>query len=140
MDGQPNANHVGSMYTRPQQQEIDDYYQRLMAPRARVEHQGDTPDDVMPPPPRFREEELQTVFVADLLDPHSRPQAAQAHIPYNVPVDSVQVGNAPPVAQTPSDDNLVVGDITSWDPAWSAFANDHDAGPLLRGHYPDEYP
>ncbi|KAF6224640.1 hypothetical protein HO173_012983 [Letharia columbiana] len=140
LDGRPDANHVGSMYTRAQQREIDNYYQRLMAPRAGVENESGTPEDVMPPPPRFREEELQTVFVADLLDPHSRPQAAQAHIPYNVPVDPVQGGNAPPVAQTPPDDSLVVGNITSWDPAWSAFGNDHDAGPLLRGHYPDEYP
>ena len=134
LDGHPDAAHVGSMYTRSYQREIDDYYQRLMAPRPRAESGSDAPQDVTPPPLQSRQEEPETVFLADLLNPHSRPQARHR-------------GNAPRVPQVPSgvpnppeqSDDLVVGDFSLWGPEWSAFINDHDNMPLLQGHYPDEY-
>lgn len=85
LNGQPDNNHVGSMYTRSQQRDIDDYYQRLMAPRPRVELETNTPEDSLPLPLHFRQEEPRTVFVADLLDPQGRPQAMQPHVPYNIP-------------------------------------------------------
>lgn len=135
LNGQPDANHVGSMYTRSYQREIDDYYQRLMTPRPRAESGSDAPEDITPSPLYPRQEEPETVFLADLLNPHSRPQARHG-------------GNAPRVPQIPSgvpkppeqsDDDLVVGDFSLWGPEWSAFINDHDNMPLLQGHYPDEY-
>ncbi|CAD6594045.1 MAG: hypothetical protein ASARMPREDX12_007992 [Alectoria sarmentosa] len=135
LNGQPDANHVGSMYTRSYQREIDDYYQRLMAPRPRAESGSDAPEDVTPPPLHSRQEEPETVFLADLLNPHSRPQARHG-------------GNAPRFPRVPSgvpkppeqsDDDLNVGDFSLWGAEWSAFINDHDNMPLLQGHYPDEY-
>ncbi|KAL9133270.1 MAG: hypothetical protein Q9175_005549, partial [Cornicularia normoerica] len=140
----PDNNHVGSMYTGSQQRDIDDYYLRLMAPRPRVELEINTPEDPLPLPPHFRQEEPRTVFVADLMDPHSRPQAMQPHVPYNIPGTPAQG----PVARVParasqsagdSGDDLDFGDITHWNSDWSSFVNDHDAEALLRGHYPDEY-
>ena len=156
LNGQPDANHVGCIYTRSQQNEIDQYYQRLMDPRP-----GDTPDSnaenntTPPPPQQFRREDPSTVFVADLLNPHARPQAGhgggapQAYIPFNIPNAPAQSVIAPLVPQVPRqaqrptegpEMGLNIGNIAGWDPGWSAFVNDHDGEPLLRGQYPDEYP
>ena len=138
--------NVGRIYTRPQQRRIDAYYRRLMAPHPRTAPASHAPAAAMPPPPRPRAAEPPTVFVADLLNPHSRPQLQQPFIPYNIPGAVLQAANAPPSAQVPTgtpaeepDDGLNVGDIALWGPEWDAFVNDHDGGPLLRGHHPDEY-
>lgn len=151
LNGQPENNQVGRMYTRSQQQEIDQHYQRLMTPRPRLETGTNTPEAPMTPPQQFEQQQLPTVFVADLLNPQVLPQAGGAprqNTPHNNTRGSARGGNAPPIAQvadrTPQpaeeqDDSLVVGDFTDWDPAWRAFINDHDCKPLIREHYPDEY-
>lgn len=51
LNGHPDINHVGSMYTHAQQQEIDDYYHRLMTPHPRPESAPSAPQNPMPPPP-----------------------------------------------------------------------------------------
>ena len=51
LNGNPDINHVGSMYTHAQQQEIDDYYHRLMTPHPRPESAPSAPQNPMPPPP-----------------------------------------------------------------------------------------
>ena len=155
LNGHPHANYVGSIYTRSLQKEIDEYYQRVMAPPPRVEPESDAPEDVVQPPPPFWILEEPSVFVADLLDPDSRPPTEQGggtqqiSMLDNVPGASAQVDSAPTFDQLvaewlpPEEDwesNLVVGDITLWNPEWSKFVGDHDAEPLLRGDYPDEYP
>ena len=50
LNGQPNNNHVGSMYTTSKQQEIDSYFRRLMAP-PRPQRKISPPPT---PPPRLR--------------------------------------------------------------------------------------
>ncbi len=150
LNGRPDAHHVGSMYTRSQQRAFDNFYQHLMAPRARAEP-GSNAQDVMPPPPRFEQEELQTVDVAGL---HGRPRvvpgvaATQLHPPYVNSSAPAQGGNAMSMAQAASrapqpaeeqDDGLVVGEFKDWDKGWLAFVKSHNSKPLLRGHYPDEY-
>ena len=146
LNGHADANHVGRVNTHPQQRTIDAYYRRLMAPHPRTAPASNAPAAAMPPPPRPRAAEPPTVFVADLLNPHSRPQIQQPFIPYNIPGAVLQAANAPPVAQVPTgisaeepDDGLDVGDIALWGGEWDAFVNDHDSGSLLRGHCPDEY-
>lgn len=146
LNGQPQNNHVGSIYTRSQQQEIDEYYHRLMAPRPRPEAQKNTQDGPMPPPPRPRTQQPRTAFAADVRNPHRRPQARQGggvpqqHIPHNVPIDPAQSDNTPPVAQDTQDESDQAVDTTTlWNPEWRAFVHHHDAEPLLRAHYPDEY-
>ena len=125
LNGQPDNNHVGSIYTWSQQQEIDEYYYRLMAPRPRPEAQTNARQGPMPPPPRPRMEEGGGV--------------PQQHIPRNVPVAHAQSGNAPPVAQVTQDASDPTSDTTTlWDPEWWAFVNDHDAEHLLRAHYQDD--
>lgn len=140
LDGQPDANHVGRMYTHSQQLEIDEYYQRLMAPHPRTALEGNAQAETMPLPQQSRVEEPQTVFVSDLLNPHSRPQAGQGggatqpYIRYNLPAASLQSGTAPPIVQVPRralqpteelDDGLDVDDITLWGFDWPTFLNDH---------------
>ncbi len=149
LNGRPDAHHVGSMYTRSQQRAFDNFYQNLMASRARVAESN--AQDVMPPPPRFEQEELRTVDVAGL---HGRPRtvpgvaATQLHPPYVNPSAPAQGGNAMSMAQAVSrasqlaeepDDSLIVGDFKDWDEAWWAFVKSHNQKPLLRAHYPDEY-
>ena len=149
LNGHPNNNHVGSIYTRSQQQEIDEYYHRLMTPRPRPEAQTKARECPMPPPPRLRMAEPRTEFVADLRNPHSRAQPRQGsgvpqrRTPYNVPVAHAQSRGAQvPVGASQPADGLdpAVGGTTAWNPEWSAFINNHDAEPLLRAHYPDESP
>ena len=53
LNGQPGNNHVGSLYTSSQQQEIDEYYRRLMAPRPTAQSKTSVPQT---PPPRLRME------------------------------------------------------------------------------------
>ena len=53
LNGQPNNNHVGSIYTGSQQREIDAYYRRLMAPRPTAQSKISVPQT---PPPRLRME------------------------------------------------------------------------------------
>ena len=146
LNGQPQTNHVGSIYTRSQQQEIDEYYHRLMAPRPRPEAQKNAREGPMPPRPRPRTQQPRTAFAADVQNPHRRPQARQGggvprqHTPHNVPIGRAQSGNAPPVAQVTQDESDQAMDTTTlWNPEWCAFVHHHDADPLLRAHYPDEY-
>lgn len=47
LNGIPDNNHVGNVYTHAQQGEIDDYYHVLMTPHPRP----DTAPNTMPPPP-----------------------------------------------------------------------------------------
>ena len=99
LNGHPDNTHVGSIYTLSQQQEIDNYYRHLMAPRpSSASQQTSAPQNsIIPPPP--------------LVPPR--------------PADG---------------SDLTVGDISQWDPAWSAFVHDDDdAEALLRAQYPDEY-
>ena len=125
LNGQPDNNHIGSIYTRSQQQEIDEYYYRLIAPRPRPEAQTNARQGPMPPPPRPRMEEGGGV--------------PQQHIPRNVPVAHAQSSNAPPVAQVTQDaSDPAIDTTTLWNPEWWAFINDHDAEPLLQAHHPDE--
>ena len=154
LNGQPESRHVGRMYTRSRQAEIDEYYQRLTTPRPRVETETNNPEAPLTPPQQYKQgDPPSTVFVADLTNPLRGPQAGlgRGASLQNIPHGThgpAQGANAPPIAQVASrtpqpaeeqDHGLVVGHFTDWDPAWRAFINDHDAKPLLRGHYPDEY-
>lgn len=123
LNGQPDNNHVGSMYTRSHQREIDEYYLRVTGPRPGVEPESNPPENPV-------------------------PSAVQQQTTQNIPGARVHGGNGPPVAQAPtgalrlaraSTNDLDFGDITDWNSAWSSFVNDHDSEPLLRGHYPDEH-
>ena len=62
LNGRPNNDHVGSIYTGSQQQEIDAYYRRLMAPRPNSQCKTSVPQT---PPPRLR---METANSADGLD------------------------------------------------------------------------
>lgn len=123
LNGQPDNNHVGSMYTRSHEQEIDQHYQRVTGPRPGIELESDTLEGLAPP------------------SPHQQ-------MTYNISGSSRQGDNAPPTAHGPTgaprpaqvpNVGFDVGDIADWHPAWSSFVNDHDNKPLLRGHFPDEY-
>lgn len=155
LNGQPDANHVGSIYTRSQKDDIDQYYQRLMAPHPGAAPESNAQDNATPPQQHFSEEEPATMFVADLLNPYARPQAGQGggapqpYIPFNIPTAPAQGGNAPPAPQAPPraprptegpEMGLDIGNIVGWDPSWSEFVNDHDSEALLKAHYPDEFP
>ena len=63
LNGRPNNNHVGSIYTVSQQQEIDAYYRRLMAPRPTKQYQASVPQT---PPPRLRMEVANPANGSDL--------------------------------------------------------------------------
>ena len=152
LDGQPSNHHVESIDTRAEQQAIDEYYRRLMTPRPGIVSDRTGQEDSMPSAPRSRMEQPSTVSVADLLDPHSRPQARQhgvamQHSAPNLPTAPGQAGRArsavraPPGALRSADaSDLVAGSTVLWSNEWSAFVNDHNAEPLLQAHYPDEYP
>ena len=62
LDGHPNNNHVGSIYSGSQEQEIDAYYRRLTAPRPNSQRKTSVPQT---PPPRLR---METAKSADGLD------------------------------------------------------------------------
>ena len=130
--GQPNNNHVGSIYTRSQQREHDEHYQRLMTPHA-TNNQSQHP---MPPPPRpFRVDQPPSAFVSNLQDPCRNPDP-QPHIPYNIPLAPAQDATLALPAQQSNDNNdLDFGAICDWNEDWRAFAIEHDPGPLLRGHF-----
>ena len=122
LNGQPDNNHVGSMYTRSHQREIDEYYRRVTGLRPGLDPESDT---------------LQNPI----------PLSAQQYTTSNIPGAPAHGSNAPPVAQAStgtlrlgraSRNDLDFGDITDWNSAWESFVNDHDSKPLLRGHYPDE--
>lgn len=134
LNGHPDANHVGSIYTRAKQQDIDEYYRRVMTMRPRAEPENGAAEDAMPPPPQFRGGDIRT---GEQYPRYSTP-AANAQGSYNPP--GAYLTDETPQPADDADDSLAIGDITGWDPAWSAFVNDHDSGPLLRGHYPDDYP
>lgn len=51
LNGQPSNEHIGSMYTTSKQQEINEYYRRLLAPRPNSQPQVSAPQT---PPPRLR--------------------------------------------------------------------------------------
>ena len=146
LNGQPDANHVGRMYTHSQQRDIDEYYRRLMASNPRTARESNAQAETMPLLLQSRVEEPQTVFLSDLLNPYSRPQAGQGggatqpYIPYNLPAASLQSGAAPPIVQAPRgalqpteelDHGFDVGGITLWGFDWSTFLNDYDSEPLL---------
>ena len=63
LNGRPNNHHVGSIYTVSQQQEIDAYYRRLMAPRPTARSKTSVPQT---PPPRLRMEEANPANGSDL--------------------------------------------------------------------------
>ena len=63
LNGQPNNKHVGSIYTCSQQQEIDAYYRRLMAPRPTAQSKTSVPQT---PPPRLRMEVAKSANGSDL--------------------------------------------------------------------------
>ena len=123
LNDQPDSNHVGSMYTRSHQREIDAYYQRVTDPRPRLEPESDTLENPI-------------------------TSSAQQQTTHNIPGAAANGGNAAPVTQAPngalrlarsSINDLDYGNITDWNSAWSSFVNDHDSKHLMRGHYPDEY-
>ena len=123
LNGQPDSNHIGSMYTRSHQREIDAYYQRVTGKRPGLEPESDTPENPV-------------------------PSLAQQHMTQNTPGAPAHGGNASLAAQAPagalrlarsSINDLDYGKITDWNSAWSSFVNDHDSKPLMRGHYPDEH-
>ena len=69
LNGQPNNNHVGSIYTVSKQQEIDAYYRRLMAPRPPKPQPLSKPgvlQQTPPPPPRLRMETAKEANGEDL--------------------------------------------------------------------------
>ena len=143
LNGQPDNNHVGSMYTVAQQKEHDEYYRRLMMPRPRPANALQNP---MPPSPQDGVGEAPSVFVSDLLDPNIGPLKGQgdavmrSEIPYDFRTASVHANNARPLSQVPpagvsqtaTESDLVDGDIAGWNPEWSAFVDFHDAEPVLR--------
>lgn len=51
LNGHPDNNHVGNMYTHAQQREIDGYYHELMTTHPRPEADTNSPETYMPPPP-----------------------------------------------------------------------------------------
>ena len=53
LNGRPDNNHLGRTYTHAQQQDIDEYYRRLMTPRPSAQSRTRAPDS---PPPRLRME------------------------------------------------------------------------------------
>ena len=123
LNDQPNNDHVGRMYARFHQREIDEYYQRVTDPRPRLDPESDAIENPM-------------------------PSSAQQQMTHNVPGAPAHGGNGQPVTQAPtgalrlaraSINDLDFGDITDWNSAWSTFVNDHESKPLMRGHYPDEY-
>ena len=154
LDGQPSNNHVEGIGTHAEQQAIDEYYRRLMTPRPGIAPDSTVPEAPVPSTPRSRTKQPSTVSMLDLLNPHSRPQAAQPGLALRHPVPDLptspsQTGNAGSGARVPSgtlllsadaSDFVVAGDDTLWSSEWAAFVNDHDAEPLLLAHYPDEYP
>ena len=63
LNGRPNNNHGGRIYTVSQQQEIDAYYRRLMAPRPTIQYKTSVPQT---PPPRLRMEAANPANGSDL--------------------------------------------------------------------------
>ena len=63
LNGQPSDSHVGSLYTSSQQQEIDAYYRRLMAPHPTAQSKTSVPQT---PPPRLRMEAAKPENGSDL--------------------------------------------------------------------------
>ena len=63
LNGQPDNKQVGRMYTNSQQQEIDAYYRRLMAPRPEQQPKISAPPT---PPPRLRMEAMTSANGSDL--------------------------------------------------------------------------
>lgn len=51
LNGHPDNNHVGSMYTHAQQREIHEYYHRLMTPHPMPEPATNASETSVPPPP-----------------------------------------------------------------------------------------
>lgn len=122
LNGQPDSNHIGNMYTRSHQREIDEYYQRVTGQRPVLELENNTLEKPM-------------------------ASSAQQQTIDNLASAPAHGSNAPLVAQAPtgalrlaraSINDLDFGDIRDWNSAWSSFVNDHDSKPLMRGHYPDE--
>ena len=148
LNAQPDDDHVGSLYNHAQQHELDDSYDRVMMPGPRSGIQTDAAT-THPTPPGV--EESSAAIVADMLDPNSGSQvgqdvATQQELPPNtipsvpVPAGGASVAPAAIGASQPAEESdLVVGDIAGWNPEWEAFINEHDAEPLLRTQFPDEY-
>ncbi len=146
---QSDNDHVGSMYSHVQQHKFNDSYRPVTMPGPRS---GTQTDATTVPSPPLGMEESRPVFVADMLDPDSGSQVGQDVAtqqecpPGTVPSVPVLAGGAPAAqaaigaSQPAEDSDLVVGDIAGWNPEWEAFVNEHDAEPLLRVQYPDDYP
>lgn len=123
LTGQPDRNHVGRIYTRSQQRDIDEYYQRVTGARPEVGPERDTPGN-------------------------GSLGSGQQQMTHNIPGAPSHGGFVPPYGLLPgrltrpapaSVRELDYGDIRDWDDAWASFVYDHDGKALLRGHYPDEY-
>ena len=63
LNGQPKNKHVGRIYTASQEQEIDEYYRRLLTPHPNPHFRPSPPPS---PPPRLRMEETTPADGSDL--------------------------------------------------------------------------
>ncbi|KAM0801054.1 hypothetical protein BDR22DRAFT_907134 [Usnea florida] len=127
LTGQPNNNHIGSIYTISQQREHDEHYDRLMIPRNTKNH----PQHPPPPPQPVRVPNPSSASVAAIQNPDITPYP-QLHIPYNIPPPPPQ--DAAPPLPAPASNNtpeLDFEDFCEWNHDWYGFAMEHDAVAVL---------